>query len=228
MRLRDIEKGKRAIKRVPFRPATGAAQPGRAPLEPHADEVALGVRVMTGEETAEVYKRARADASAAGVDQWDEDDPICRLHRMVHTVALCCIEVPDDPGAPIPDEPRPFFESAEEIRSSHLVGRDNIVYLFDCIEEWQMDCGGVLEKNLTPEQVIGIMLQEAERPESADSPLDRMRPGLRRSCFRTSGALLGSLLQDRSHSSSPGDSSTTIGSESSYGARKKKAKGRRS
>ena len=220
MRLRDIEKGKRAIKRIPFRPVKGAVQPGRAPLEASADEISLGVRVLTGEETAEVYEKAKADALARGAERWDEEDSSCRLHLMVHMVTAGCVEVPDDPLAPVPDEPAPFFDSAEQLRTSTLIGRDNIVYLYDHVEKWQADCG-FPERKLTPEQLIGLLMQEAERPENADSPLDRMAPALVRSSFRTMAALYKSSLLGKSASGSSGAPNTASGSATSRSARKK-------
>ena len=221
MRLRDIENGKRAIKRVPFRPAIGAAQPGRAPLEAHAEEITVGVRVLSGEETRQVYEKAREAALASGVEAWSEDDPLCRLHRMAHQIVLACVEVPDDPSEELPDDPRPFFDSVHQVMHSPIVGRDNIVYLFDRTEAWQDECG-LPEHKLTPEQVIAILLQEAERPENADSPLDRMRPGLARSFLRTTAALFANLLRDKSDSGSAGDTSTPNGSETSQSEPKKR------
>lgn len=214
MKLRDVAKGRRAVKRVPFLPATaGAAQPGRAPLEAHSEEILLGVRVLSGDETVEVYEKATAAARRKGVEQWSTDNPICRLYEMAHTVLLGCVALPQDPGTPIPDEPEPFFDSVEQVLTSPLVGRDNIVYLYEQVDEHNKS-SGLLEKNLTAEEVFGVLMQEAERPENADSPLDRMRPGLQKSFLHTTAVLFVNLLQDRSGSTASGGSNSPSGSNS--------------
>lgn len=198
MKFREVVKGTRAVKVVTFRLANAERPPAPAPGEKPAEDPALisvGLRVLSGAETADSLERAIAAAKAAGAKEWLDTHPLCRLHQMVQTLALACVD-PDSRA-------EPFFASADEILQSELVGTDNIAHLFEQWETWQDECS-IETKNLTPEQVIGIILDEATRQEGdAESPLARMRPGLRASFFHTTAVLFANLLTAKSDSTSP-------------------------
>ena len=203
MKLRDVAKGTWAIKPVPFRLANAveAAQPGQAPADAPV-EVTLGVRVLAAAETSTVYEKAQEYARARGVAEWKDDHPICSLARMAFTLAVACVDIDSDPKAP-----QLFFENADEVFTSQHVGEDNIAYLFERWTDWQDACS-IEKKNITESELIGILLEEATRAENADSPLDRMRPGLRKSYFRTTAVLFANLLTVKSDFGSPGESSS--------------------
>src|SRR5690606_27729676 len=124
MKFSDIQKGTRAVKDVKFRlgnapvPTTLAVTDG-IPDDEYAHRV--GLRVLTGEETAQIYANARRDAFAAGVTKWLDSDPLCRLYEMAHTVAIACVD-PDNSS-------EPFFASVREVLESPALGSDNIAYL---------------------------------------------------------------------------------------------------
>ena len=123
-KLRQIEKGTRAVKTVRFRlanaPIPADWESGQGlPDDEHT--IKVGVRVLTGSEIATIYENARRSAKAAGVDTWLDTDPLCRLHEMAETLAIACVdwEAPDEP----------FFVSAAEVLGSDALGGANIAYL---------------------------------------------------------------------------------------------------
>lgn len=211
MRFSEIAKGTRAVKRVKFRLANGPApsvEPGQAPPD-DPSTVEVGVRVLTGEETATVYYRAQEAARAKGVDTWDGDREVCRLFLYVHSLVLGCV----DPDSPEGGEPRPFFDSAEQILASPDLGTDNIAFLYEQLEAWQDECS-IRPTAVGLDQAVAIILREADRPENAKSPFDGMRPAMLRSYLRTLAPLLRDLLRDRLLSTSPSDTSGIATSKS--------------
>lgn len=207
MKLRDVAKGKRAVKAVPFRLAN-APDPKPVPagesvvLDEHTHLV--GVRVLTGDELATVYERAQADAKRKGVDQWLDTHPLCRLYEMAHTVAVACVD----------NEARdePFFVSVNEVLSSPDVGEDNIAYLYEQQRAWQDECSLRSNRPLTVTETMAMLAQEAERPENATSPFSDLRAASLASCFRTTAFLFQNLLMVRSLSGGLDESSGTSSS----------------
>lgn len=203
MKLKDVAKGSWAIRPVTLRlvNTSQAAQPGAAPSG-ESVEVTLGVRLLTGEETAQVYQKAQSDAAKHGVTTWIDEHPLCRLMQAARTLELACVDIDSDPKAPAR-----FFESAEEVLTSPNVGTDNIAYLFERWQDFVDDCS-IESKTMTADEVVATILAEAERPENAPSPLVRMRPGLRASFLRTTAVLFSSLATSKSPSGSPSDTGT--------------------
>ncbi len=203
MKLKDVAKGTWAIKPVPLRLANAveAAQPGQPPSAAPVI-VTVGVRVLTGAETEQVYEKAASRAREKGVAEWKDEHPICKLALMAFTLAIACVDFESDHK-----KPDGFFDSVDDVFESKHVGTDNIVYLYERYQDWQDACS-IERKNMSADEVIATALQMVEAPEGADSPLDLMRPGLRKSFTRTLAVLLLSSLDRKSPSGSPGDSST--------------------
>jgi hypothetical protein len=204
VRLKDVAKGTWAVKTVPLRLANTveAAQPGQPPSS-EPTTIPVGVRALTGDETALVYQKAEVDARAKGVTTWSDEHPLCHLYVMVHTLAVAVVDADSPHAAPVP-----FFNGAEHVLSSPLICTDNIAYLYERQQDWQDECS-IETKSMTVDQVIGTLLEEADRPENADSPLERMRPGLRRSFLHTTAVLFATLQRARLGSGLLGDSSIT-------------------
>lgn len=208
MKFAAIKKGTRAVKAVPFRLANA---PDPKPVEPGQDipldeyTHLVGVRVLTGDEAAEVLEKAQTDAKKRGVPQWLDTHPLCRLYEMAHTVALACVD----------NEARdePFFASVEEVLSAPDVGEDNIAYLYEQQKAWQDECS-IRTKDLTVEQVMGLLAQEAERPENAPSPFSHLRAASLPSFFRITAFLFRDLLRVSLLSTSSADTSGTPSSSS--------------
>lgn len=181
-RFADIAKGTRATKIVEL------------PLG--ADEVVkVAVRPMNGLELGRVIAEARAYALAEmkrarpddprELPEPKEGDRLYDLGHMVATLATAC-EDPEKPGAP-------FFESAQEILDA--LDADRIALLYEEQQSWQDHCSPRLAK-MTQDQFIAIVFDMSKEDEgSPDSPFDRLRPALRRSCARTLARLyMGSLM----------------------------------
>lgn len=210
MKLANVAKGTRAVKTVTFRLANAPLletppEPGQ-PLPRDEYTVDVGVRVLTGSEVAEVYQKAQADAVKAGVKEWLDTHPLCRLYEMAHTLAVACVD------AEKRDEP--FFASVQEILDSPAVGADNITFLYEQHGAWQDECS-VRVKYLSVAQVIGLLSQEADRPENAKSPFSLMRAATLVSCLHISAKLFANLLTAKLDSGSSGDSSTSESSSAS-------------
>lgn len=215
MRLRDIAAGTRAIKRVPLRlcnvpcellpdipelaeqraadrKAWEAAQPGQAPPVAPDQTVEVGLRVLSGDETATVYEKAAAFARSRGSVKPEETDPVYALGVSVYTCAIACVD-PDSS----PTEPVPFFgdgsieSAAKEILDSPHLGRDGIVYLAEQHELWQDLCNpqGLKMNPFEMWNAIGKVAVEADHQTFL-----AMRPGLRVSFARFMAALLTTSL----------------------------------
>jgi hypothetical protein len=207
-KLRDIAKGTRAVKVVPFRPAN--APPLEAGAERDDHTIDVGVRVLTGDEIAEAYSAAQEAALRAGAPQWLDTHPLCRLHEMAQTIAVACVDVDST------DRAEPFFVGgAQEALSSPELGGENIAYLYQQFRDWEDECRGTPLDTATPAEVISFVVEEAERPENAaGAPFSRLRPSSQRNLVHSICVLCTSLLTARSLSSSPDDSSTPSTSES--------------
>lgn len=206
MKLRDVAKGTRAVKPVTFRLANAPPPPpltaddaaaGVSASDP--GEVTVGVRVLTVGEIEDVFERAQQDARAKGVEKWESEHPICRTAQMLRTIELACVD--NDKR----DEP--FFASADEIRGSPEIGPDNIAYLFEQQDHWQDECS-FGKRKLNAEEMISLVIQEAERPESAPSPFSRLRPGLVASCMRFMAVVWWSSVKASLPTTSPADTSS--------------------
>ncbi len=232
MKLSDLEKGSRAVRRVrfpranmraPFLPdlpelveqrkadrerfeARQAAEGKAAPSVAPDSEVWVGLRVLTGAENSEVLQNAQSYAKQRGVDPWDEDHPICTLAKMVYTLLLSCID-PDDQS----DEPARFFDTADQILESNHLGRDGIVWLYEAQELWQEQTSPLCPLEIDPEAYFALMLQVAK--EDNPDPFVRMRPGLRWSFTRSMACQLLASLTLKSDSGSLSDGSTNSGSQ---------------
>jgi hypothetical protein len=202
-KLRDIAKGTRAIKAVPFRLASAPLLPPGVETDEHT--IMVGLRVLSPGEIADVYQKAMEAAALAGVSQWLDTHPLCRLHEMFHTVALACVDV--DSG----ERAEPFFVGGvEEIRTSVDLTGDSIAFLYAQHQLWQDECSGPRGAAKTPGELVAMVAEEAARPENArDVPFSRLRPSAQLSCFHSICVLLWSSLTAKSPSTSTPSSSST-------------------
>jgi hypothetical protein len=240
MRLRHIPAGTRAIKRVvlPRVNVPGPALPDqpelaqqrdsdRAALDPNAppdsppgasviSEPEVGLRVLTGGESAMVIQKAGEYARANG-GTGALDDPLYGLGIQAYTLALACVDPDTDPK-----NPDPFFgevgdltleSAAQEILSTPHLGRDGIVFLYEAQELWQDMCSPQAHKIGAQEfmRVIGETVATGD-PRGFLA----LRPGTRFSCFHSMAQLYLSSQMDKSGtgSSSPESKSSTEASES--------------
>lgn len=209
-RLKDVAKGTCAVHAVPLRLANAEAPvPGQPPSEASAT-IKVGVRVLLGEETAEVYEKAQILAAEKGVTEWKDDHPLCRLYEMTLAIYFAVVNVDQETGKAIlgaNGEPEPFFDSPAQIGSSTLIGTDNIAYLHEQWVRWQDACSGRKKKKV--EDAIAEVLIDMEAPDSPDSPLLGMEHALLVSLVRILAKQLWTSPTDRSQSGQPGDPSTS-------------------
>jgi hypothetical protein len=199
VKLKQLAKGTRAVKAVPFRLANAPEPPAEeGAQDPHVHMV--GVRVMTGDEIADAYQKAQADAAKRGVKEWLDTHPLCRLHLMAHVLAIACVD----------NEARaePFFVSADEVMSSPEIGGDNIAYLFEQQQAWQQE-NTISSKGKSAEDVIALLAVEAARTENDPSPFEGMPRASLVSCLRTTAFLLTSSLMGSLESGSSTDSNSS-------------------
>ena len=203
-KLANIKKGTRAVKPMPFRLADAPPQHPGDEADEHT--MTVGLRVLTPGEIGLVYENAMADAQKAGVPQWLDTHPLCRLAEMVHTVALAAVDWDS------PDRAEPFFVGgAETVRDHPGMGGDNLAYLYEQHRDWQDECGGRGAPNKIGD-IIAMVEQEAGRPENAPGvPFSRLRPSAQRALWHSTAVLLWSLLRDKSEFSSLRDESLRLG-----------------
>ncbi len=189
MKLHQIAKGTRNVKNVPFRLASSPPVEGddwqNAP-----GTIQIGIRALTPAESSEVLAKAQESALSAGAKEWLATHPLCELHLMVHLVAIACVD------SESPSEP--FFVSAKEVFESPEIAGDNLAYLAQQVRAHN-DSVGPRDAELSAEQLIAVLIREAERPENApEAFFSRLRPSSQLSCFRSTAKLLTSLLTARS------------------------------
>lgn len=187
-KLSNRAKGTLAVKPVSIRLARLAAQPGQAPSGDPA-EFKLGLRVLTGAETLDVYEKAMAASEKRGV-KWDEDHPICSLYVMAFRLMTAAVDVDDDSGLPVdPQHLSPCFASAEEILESPLLGTENIIWLNQLWQDWQ-DANSPLMRKFSFEEAMGFVIQDMQRKDGDEGPLVGLPRATLVSCVRTMGAML--------------------------------------
>ena len=216
----QLLKGKRAVLRVRFpsinlgcsllpdvpelaeqRKADEKAWREEHPGEEAFESPELGLRVMTGAETADILEEARKLAVARGVADPKETDPLYELGRQVHTLLITCVDVDTIDSK---SDPEPFFDSAEQILTS--LGRDDICYLAEQQEIWQDQCSPQA-LHITTEQ-LWEMLAEVKGADGLRF-FGQLRPGLRWSLVHFLANLLLTSQMLNSESSLPDDRSGT-------------------
>lgn len=226
MKLSDIAAGTRAIRRVPLslvnvssplvpEPQELAAQRAIDVSEGLPREIEVGLRVLTGAETADVFSRARAYCLRNGLTEPKESEPLYNLAVSVYKLALSCVDPDSDPKVPtlfFADDGRNVEQAAETIFTSPHVGRDGIAYLDEQQELWQDQCNPQALK-VSSDQLF-VMVEEVAR--DADF-LRSLRPGLRVILAHFMANLLTNSPADKSHSgerSEPTIGKSTSNSES--------------
>lgn len=207
-KLRDIEKGTWAVQPITLHLANVAAQPGQASDEASAT-VRVGVRLLLGTETAEVYEKAQSLAKEKGVPEWKDEHPLCRLYLMTCSIHRAVCDVDQDTGKAIGSGPFPdaFFDSVEQVLDNKRIGTDNIAYLYEQWVRWQ-DEKSARNTKVTLNEAIGAILVDMGAPDSPDSPLFSMGHATLVTCIRIMARPLFSLLRTRSPSGQPETSST--------------------
>jgi hypothetical protein len=194
MRASNLLRGSLAIRRVKLPLACAPAAPGEAGLE-HDSVPEVGLRALSGHETALVLQRAREFAVSRGVADPKPDDELYEFGKAVHT----CLVGVVDPDAP-PERAEPFFDGGlQQLLSLPGLGRDEILMLAELQEQWQSEVSpGV--KDIAPE-AFEQALEQLAGP-AGGTFFFSLRPGTRLSFTRTMAGLLLLSLRGRSPSGS--------------------------
>lgn len=138
----------------------------------------LDVRALRPDEFATVLAGARQYAIDHGLKEPVPSDELFERGRMLHTLALACVdrEAPkDDP------DPSKFFDGGvPQIEGSDLITPETVAYLF-AVQALHQDEVSPLQKNQTPEQFVTAV---AKIVEGDVDFFASMRPGMQWSFVR--------------------------------------------
>lgn len=187
----------------------GTLELGRAPTKRVkfplcSSEVEVGLRVLSARERTTVYQAAKAAAKAAGVETWDENDPVCALELYVETIAAAAFDVDDE-------EERAPFATAEELRESNAIGQEVMLFLHQAYEALEQTSGPRLHE-LAPKQLYDLMWSLVNRDFD---PLARLPLATQWNCMHSMAVLALNLSTEKSLNSRPADSAEPSTSSSS-------------
>jgi hypothetical protein len=137
-----------------------------------------------------VLKEALAFARKRGLETPEDGDPLYERGKMVHTLAITCIDR-DSPK----DNPQAFFDGGwEQIHKSEMMTPEVIGYLYLQQQLWQDEVSPLI-KGLTPPEFLAAAIKTAGGDMSF---FVNSRPGVLWSFART---LASQLLSSLTHSS---------------------------
>lgn len=156
----------------------------------------LEIRPLREDEHVEMLSRALAFAKKKGLEKPEDGDPIYERAKMVHTLAIACID-PDSSKT----DPTPFFDGGvEQILTSEVMTPEVIGYLF-LQQQLLQDEVSPLNSEMTPAEFMAAALTTAKGNYSF---FVNSRPAIQWSFMRT----LASLHVDSVMRSSPSSESS--------------------
>lgn len=211
MKLRELAQGTRAVNPVELPLANVAERKAEGADQPPPDSVRVGVRCISGEETADILAAARAFAKSRGVDDPGNGEPLYDLGLQVHTLLVAVVDL---------DHPQPesqsarFFDSVDQILQSPLIGRDGIQYLYEAWDTWQAITSPQADTLDLP-GMTSVLADLAKAEEEGDRPKAlsiylRLAPGLRVSLLLFTAAQFWSSLTGKSPTGSESESDGPI------------------
>ena len=184
----DVAAGARARRsiRLPLPGAQLDAESG-AWLGPTA---ALDVRVLRNDEHTDILRDALAFARKRGLETPEDGDPLYEQGKMLHTLAVACIDC-DSPK----DAPQPYFDGGwEQIHASEVLSPEVLHYLYLQQQIFQDEVSPLL-KGMSPMEFMAAAIKTAAGDMSF---FVNSRPGMQWSFTRT---LARQLLASQSLSS---------------------------
>ncbi len=193
----DVTQGVRARKSIKL-PLPGAQLDDSAQWT--GPTVDLDLRPLRDDEYAEILQHARAFAKERGVDDPKDDNEIYERGKMVHTLAIACI----DKDSPL-EKPEPFFDGGwKQVHTSELMTPEVVGYLYGQQELWQDEINPLIG-DMQPEQFLAAAIKTAGGDMGF---FVNSRPGMRWIFARTLSSQLVASLARRSPSSPPSESQT--------------------
>lgn len=162
-----------------------------------ADEVDVGIRLLSMKERAEAIDEAHRFARQHGIEKWDRDNPTCGLGMWLAIVSRAAFSVSE--GVDVP------FATADQLLEHPLLGQENLAFLYDQCEEFEESLN-IRTKKLGQTEVLDACLRIAQ--DDSDF-LASLRPGIAKALLHILAAQyvqsMMSRLQDTSDGSSPTD-----------------------
>jgi len=160
----------------------------------------LDVRPLRPDEHDAVIAKARAYAIANGSTDPGEDDELYQRGKMLHTLAIACVDV-DSPA----NDPQPFFDGGvTQLLSSEELTPEVLAYLYEHQQIHQDECSPLLKKQ-TPAEFAAAVMRTAQGENGDMSFFVSSRPGMRWSFTLSMARLLASSMTLASLSSSPSE-----------------------
>lgn len=184
----DVTQGVRARKPIKL-PLPGAQIDGEtgAWVGPTVD---LDVRVIKEDEHAVILGQALAFARKHGLQDPGDGDPLYEQGKMLHTLAIACL----DPESP-KDAPAPFFDGGwEQIYTSEVMTPEVTAYLYLQQQLYQDEVNPLL-KTMSPTEFMAAAIKTAQGDMSF---FVNSRPGMQWSFLLTT---VKQLLSALSHNS---------------------------
>lgn len=180
-----------------LRQGTAAREPAQLRLVT-GEDVRVDLRLLAPLETIGVLSAAAVRARASNTEA-EDGQPVYDLAVAAHTLALAAV----DPESPEQD-PRPFFDSADQMLGSPLLTTDAILHLFEQYEHF------VDRMALAPAQLdeAGMRALIESCAEGDLLPFSRLRPGTQWSFVRFLAAAQRSALRAKLPSTSGSESGT--------------------
>lgn len=169
--------------------------------------VDLDIRVLRDDEYTDVLQHALAFARKRGLEKPEDGDPLYERGKMVHTLAIACIDRESPKEAPAP-----FFDGGvEQIQTSEAMTPEVIGYLFLQQQIFQ-DEVSPLRKDMTPAEFLAAAIQTAKGNMAF---FVNSRPGVQWNFLRTMASqFIASLAASSPSSLSSTPQGTTSDSES--------------
>lgn len=150
----------------------------------------LHVRALRDDEYADVLERALAFAREKGLEEPEDGDPIYERGKMVHTLAIACLDK-DSPDS----KPETYFDTWKQVHTSEIMTPEVVGYLYFQQQMVQEEASPLI-KGLSPEEFLAAVLKTAQGDISF---FVNSRPGVLWTFTRT---LASQLLASQTRSSS--------------------------
>lgn len=175
----------------------------------------LDIRPLRESEHVEMLANALAFARKNGLDKPEDGDPIYERGKMVHTLAIACIDHDSSKEAPLP-----YFDGGvEQISSSEVMTPEVIGYLY-LQQQMLQDEVSPLNASMKPAEFMAAALSTAKGNYSF---FVNSRPGTQWSFMRT----LAKLHVDSILSNSPSSESSEPPEKTNDSRRPSKARSRK-
>lgn len=166
----------------------------------HGPTIKLDVRPLRADEHDAVIAKAKAYAVERGSKDPGEDDELFARGKMLHTLAIACVDS-DSPA----DAPQAFFDGGvEQLLTSEELTPEVLAYLYEHQQIHQDECSPLLKKQ-SPAEFAAAVMRTAQGENGDMSFFVSSRPGMRWSFTLSMARLLARSMTLASLSTSPSE-----------------------